>query len=288
MKRLGLLLSVGEVKVKKKTLLIVSLIIVGTVSVSVGCAPQPTPYPTYTPYPTHTPLPKHTPTPLPEEVATTPKEILDKSHEEMETLNSFHTSTETTIEYEEEEAGGLYTIQADIEMPDKVYIILKAKNGEIGEEIPVEVLMIGRARYVKWPDRNKWEEMGYDHYGWPEILTISRESLVRLPIGDYAKDVRKEPDEEIGGVAVYQLTFSIDWDEYIKVLVGPLAEFVPEILVDGKGKGRVWIGKEDLFRRKIEIDSTFYFTGSGETREIRNKSSTMLSDFNKPAKIPMP
>jgi len=218
------------------------------------------------------------------------EEIWERSDEKMASLKSFRASIETTIEakgaWERLVTGGclVSTIEAYIEVPDKVYAIARIIEPE--EVQPCEVLKIGDSSYIKWPPYDEWKE--YHAGGFlPEALMSSREALTRLKIADCARDVRREADEEIGGVEVYHFTFSIDGKKYLKVLIEP--EQVSWEDMEGmeiEGRGEIWIGKEDLLRRRVRVNLILTYPGKEDM--IRSESLMEIADFNRPVRIPSP
>jgi hypothetical protein len=245
---------------------LISLILVGCG----GAAVEPTVTPTIQPSPTPTIPPSPTPTVPPTPTPLSPEEILEFGGAATEELDSYHF---TMVINMTTKAGGTpmetpIIFTGDFKAPDRFQGELKMELGELS--IETEVIMIGESFYIRDPTSGEWQLsaepatpflpddfVGLESINIPNMvnLTLLRETV-------------------LDGVPVY----------LVEGMLPP--EVMDAVLGEAGGKNKVvyWIGVEDGWIRRVNIDAEFLL----EDVEIHTTIIMNLSEFNKEIVIEAP
>jgi len=205
-----------------------------------------------------------TPTPL------TASQIIDKSSEKMQTLNSFHFTLD--------QVGGGTPIAMGIEMqkafgdvvrPDRLTMTIDGTFS--GMALEVIIITVGRVIYMTNPLSGQWETPPAEF----DILSVFNPNAFIASVMQDITGLTKLADENSGGVICYHLSGSISSDD-LSAITGSSVKGVA-INVE------VWIGKDDLLLRSVKL------TGKITETEVPGIVRTLnLSDFNEVISIELP
>jgi hypothetical protein len=231
----------------KKTFLITLILLIINFTFLSGCAKQAA-----------------TPTPL------TAAQIIDKSSQNMQNINSFHFALDQT--------GGGTPIAMGIEMqkasgdvirPDKLKMTIDGTFS--GMALEVQVITVGGVIYMTNPLSGAWEIPPAEF----DILRVLNPSAFVADVMQDIMGLTKLADEESGGVTCYHLSGSISSDD-LSAITGSSVKGVA-INVE------IWVGKDDLLLRTVKLMGKI--TETEVTGIIRILS---LSDFNEAVTIELP
>ncbi len=208
--------------------------------------------------------PAITPTPL------TALEIIDKSSEKIQGINSFH--------FVLDQVGGGTPIGMGLEMnkavgdvarPDRLKTTISGTMA--GMFIEVQLISVGEVTYITNPLTGQWELLPTE-FG---ALSVFDPNTGIAAIMRGIADPTKLSDEEVDGVLCYRLRGSIDSGD-----LGPITgSSVEGVAIDTE----VWIGKEDFFVRLIKLE------GKITESEVPGIVRTLkLSNFNEEVSIELP
>jgi hypothetical protein len=208
--------------------------------------------------------PAQTPTPL------TASQIIDKSSEKMQTINSFHFALD--------QAGGGTPIAMGIEMkkaygdvvrPDKLKMTISGAVS--GMSLEVQIITVNGVMYMTNPLSGKWEKPPAAF----EILSVlDPNAFIATAMQDITGLVKLD-DDESGGVTCYHLSGSTGSDE-LSAITG---SSVKGVAINTE----VWIGKDDFLVRSVKL------AGKITETEVPGIIRTLnLSAFNEEVSIELP
>ncbi len=208
--------------------------------------------------------PADTPTPL------TALEIIDKSSEKMQGINSFH--------FVLDQVGGGTPIAMGVEMnkavgdvarPDRLKTTISGTVA--GMFLEVHIISVGEVTYMTNLLTGQWELLPTEF----RALSVFDPNTGIAAIMRGIVDLTKLNDEEVDGVLGYRLRGSIDSGD-----LGPITgSSVEGVAIDTE----VWIGKEDFFVRLIKLE------GKITEAEVPGIVRTLkLSNFNEEVSIELP
>jgi uncharacterized protein YpmB len=231
----------------RKDFLITLILLIIIVTVVGGCAKQAA-----------------TPTPL------TASQIIDKSSEKMQTLNSFHFALD--------QAGGGTPIAMGIEMqkasgdvvrPDRLKMTIDGTFS--GMALEVKIITVGGVIYMTNPLSGQWETPPAEF----DILSVFNPNAFIVSVMRDITGLAELTDEESGGVICHHLSGSISSDD-LSAITGSSVKGVAINI-------EVWIGKDDLLLRTVKL------TGKITETEVSGIVRTLsLSDFNEIISIELP
>jgi hypothetical protein len=231
----------------RKNFLITLILLIIIVTVVGGCAKQAA-----------------TPAPL------TASQIIDKSSEKMQTLNSFHFTldqvgggTPITMGIEMKKASG------DVVRPDKLKMTI---SGTIsGMSLEVQMITVSGAIYMTNPLSGKWEIPPAEF----NILSVFDPNAFIASVMRDITGLEKLDDEESGGVICYHLVGGINSDDLSAITGSSIKGVAINI--------EVWIGKDELLLYTVKL------TGKITETEVPGIVRTLnLSDFNEAISIELP
>jgi hypothetical protein len=209
---------------------------------------------------------KQAPTPA----TLTASQIIGKSSEEMQVLNSFHFALD--------QVGGGTPIAMGIEMkkaygdvvrPDRLKMTISGTVS--GMSLEVQLVTVGGVIYMTNPLSGKWEKPP-DEF---KVLSVFDPNTF---IANVMKDIAgltKLDDEESAGVLCYHLSGTIKSDE-LSAIAGSSAKGVAINI-------EIWIGKDDLLVRNIKL------SGKVTETEVEGIIRTLnLSNYNEAVNIELP
>lgn len=208
--------------------------------------------------------PAITPTPL------TALEIIDKSSEKIQGINSFH--------FVLEQVGGGTPIAIGVEMnkavgyvarPDRLKMTISGTVA--GMFLNVQIISVGDVTYMTNPLTGQWELLPTEF----RALSVFNPNTGIAAIMRSIADLTKLSDEEVEGVLYYRLRGSIDSGD-LRPITGSSVEGVAI-------HTEVWIGKEDFLVRLIKLE------GKITEAEVLGIVRTLkLSNFNEEVSIELP
>ena len=200
----------------------------------------------------------------------TASQIIDKSSEQMQTLNSFHFALD--------QAGGGTPIAMGIEMkkaygdvvrPDKLKMTISGTVA--GMSLEVQIISVSGVMYMTNPLSGKWEKPPEAF----EILSVLNPNAFIAAAMQGVTGLVKLDDEESGGVTCYHLSGSINSDDLSAITGSSVKGAAINI--------EVWIGKDDFLLRSIKL------AGKITETEVPGIIRTLnLSDFNEAVSIELP
>jgi hypothetical protein len=200
----------------------------------------------------------------------TASQIIDKSSEKMQVLNSFHFALD--------QVGGGTPIAMGIEMkkafgdvarPDRMKMTISGTFS--GMSLEVQLVTVGAVMYMTNPLSGKWE-IPPDEF---KILSVFDPNTFIATVMKDIAGLTKLNDEESAGVLCYHLSGSINSDE-LSAIAGGSAKGVAISI-------EIWIGKDDLLVRNIKL------SGKITETEVQGIVRTLtLSDYNKVVSIELP
>ena len=240
-------------------------ILVALAMVMVACevsVPTPTAAPVATstsvPTPTSKLLPTATPTPDP--APPDALSIVRAAEENLRSVSSFH------IVVEDNHYLGVtgQKIEGDIVPLDRGYFIEYSTNGLVSYNI--EYLLIGEARYVRYPDFRVWFDVGEER---PSHWDLRRFPYDLTGLGEEVVGLEVLGEEMLDGIASFHLKGT--GMQKLKEEMGfrPVAGF-PEV--------ELWISRVDLLPLRIET----------QFEEINGGFSAVYSDFGAEVDLPVP
>jgi len=207
---------------------------------------------------------KTTPTPL------SASEIISKSSDKMEAINSFH--------FVLDQVGGGTPIAMGLEMtnavgdvvrPDRLKATISGKLS--GMFLEVQIVSVGEEMYMTNPLTGKWELLPTQF----SVLKVFDPNTGIASIMKGVVDITKLSDEEVEGAICYHLSGSIDSDELRPITVSS----VPGVTIHIE----VWIDQEDFLVRHIRLEGKITET------EVEGIIRTLkLSNFNEEVSIEVP
>jgi hypothetical protein len=231
----------------KRNLLITLILLTITVTAVVGCA-----------------KPAATPTSL------TASQIIDKSSQNTQNINSFHFALDQT--------GGGTPIAMGIEMqkasgdvvrPDKLKMTIDGTYS--GMALEVQMITIGGVIYMTNPLSGAWETPPAEF----DILKVFDPNAFIASVMRDITGLTKLTDEESGGVICYHLSGSISSDD-LSAITGSSVKGVAINI-------EIWVGKDDLLLRTVKL------TGKITETEVSGIVRTLsLSNFNESISIELP
>lgn len=205
-----------------------------------------------------------TPTPL------TASQIIDKSSQNMQNINSFHFALD--------QAGGGTPIAMGIEMkkasgdvvrPDKLKMTIDGTFS--GMALEVQMITVGGVIYMTNPLSGAWEIPPAEF----DILKVFNPNAFIASVMRDITGLTKLTDEESGGVICYHLSGSISSDD-LSAITGSSVQGVAINI-------EIWIGKDDLLLRTVKL------TGKITETEVLGIIRTLsLSNFNEAVSIELP
>ncbi len=210
------------------------------------------------------------PAETPAETPLTALEIIDKSSQKLQGINSFHFVLEhvgggTPI------AMGLKMNEAvgDVAKPDRLK--MTASGTMAGMFLEVEIISVGEVTYMTNPLTGRWELLPTEFRALSVFDMNSGVAAIMRGIAD----LTRLDDEEMDGVPGYHLRGSID--------SGDLASITGSSVEGVKIDTEVWIGKEDFLVRLIKLE------GKITESEVAGIVRTLkLSNFNEEVSIELP
>lgn len=209
---------------------------------------------------------KQAPSPAP----LTASQIIGKSSEKMQAINSFHFALD--------QVGGGTPIAMGIEMkkaygdvvrPDKLKMTI---SGTIsGMSLEVQMITVGGVMYMTNPLSGKWELPPAEF----KVLSVFDPNTFIAAVMKDVTGLTELNDEESAGVICYHLSGSINSDD-LSAITGSSVKGVA-INVE------VWIGKEDLLVRNIKL------AGKITETEVPGIVRTLnFSNYNEVVSIELP
>jgi hypothetical protein len=197
-------------------------------------------------------------------------EIISKSSEKMEAINSFH--------FVLDQVGGGTPIAMGLEMTNAVGDVvrpdrLKATiSGTLsGMFLEVQIITVGEEIYMTNPLTGKWELLPAQF----SILKVFDPNTGIAAIMKGMVDLANLGDEKMEGANCYHLSGSIDSDELRPITVSSVEGVAIPI--------EVWIGQEDFLMRHIKLE------GRITDNEVEGIIRTLkLSNFNGEVSIEVP
>lgn len=197
-------------------------------------------------------------------------EIISKSSEKMEAINSFH--------FVLDQVGGGTPIAMGLEMtnavgdvvrPDRLKATISGKLS--GMYLEVQIITVGEEMYMTNPLTGKWELLPTQF----SVLKVFDPNTGIAAILKGIVDLAKLSDEEMEGAICYHLSGSIDSDELRPITVSSVEGVTIPI--------EVWIGEEDFLVRHIKLE------GKITEAEVEGIIRTLkLSNFNEEVSIEVP
>jgi hypothetical protein len=207
------------------------------------------------------------------ESATSPlraSEVVSKSIEEMEAVNSFH--------FVLDQAGGGTPIAMGLEMtsadgdvvrPDRLKATISGKFS--GMFLEVQLISVGEDIYMTNPLSGKWELLPTQF----SVLKVFDPNTGITAIMKGMVDLTRLDDEKVEGISCYHLGGSIDSDKLRPITVSSVEGVAIPI--------EIWIGEEDFLVRHIKLEGKIT---EGEVEGIIR--TLTLSGFNKEVSIEVP
>jgi lipoprotein LprG len=197
-------------------------------------------------------------------------EIISKSSEKMESINSFH--------FVLDQVGGGTPIATGLEMTSAVGDVVKPDrlgttiSGLLsGMFIEVQIITVNEEIYMTNPVTGKWELLPAQF----NILGVFDPNNGIAAIMKGIADLTKLDDEKMGGVVCYHLSGSIDSTVLRPIIVNS----VEGVTIHTE----VWIGEEDFLVRNIKLE------GKITEAEAEGIIRTLeLSNFNEEVSIEIP
>ncbi len=206
----------------------------------------------------------------PTEISLTALEIIDKSSEKIQGINSFH--------FVLDHVGGGTPIAAGLEMdkavgdvarPDRLKMTV---SGTItGLFLEVQMISVGEVTYMTNPFTGQWELLPTEF----RALSVFDPNTGVAAIMRGIADLTKLSDEEVDGVLCYRLGGSIDSGD-LRPITGSSVEGVAVAT-------EVWIGKEDFLVRLIKLEGKIT-----EAEVLGIVRALKLSNFNEEVSIELP
>ena len=197
-------------------------------------------------------------------------EIIAKSSEKMEAINSFH--------FVLDQVGGGTPIAMGLEMskavgdvvrPDRLKTTISGKMR--GMFLEVQIITVGEEIYMTNPLTGKWELLPAQF----NILGVFDPNNGIAAIMKGIAALTKLSDEDMGGVVCYHLSGSIASTDLRQIIVSSVEGVTIHV--------EVWIGKEDFLVRNIKLE------GKITEAEVEGIIRTLkLSNFNEEVSIEVP
>jgi hypothetical protein len=203
-------------------------------------------------------------------VKLTPQDILNKTSESMQAVNSFHFAldqvgggTPITMGIEMTKASG------DIVKPDKIQTTISATA--MGAVVEVKMVTVGGTTMMTNPLSGKWEVLS-DQF---KILAVFDPASGIAAITKSLANPTALQDESVGGTLCYHLKGTISSDT-LSPITGAAAKGVAIAT-------EVWVGKEDFLVRQVKL------TGKVTDTEKEGIVRTLaFSNFNQNVNISLP
>jgi hypothetical protein len=204
--------------------------------------------------------------------ALTPADILMKSYDAMQGLNSFHAVLSqvgggTPIVSGIEMTG----VQGDVVRPDKLQITIDGTA--MGMTIQVKMVTVGTQTLMTNPLSGKWEALSAGSQF--NVLAVFNPGVGVAAIVKGMTGLNKLADEQVGDALCYHLSGGIA-SEALKPLTG-------SSITGATVNAEVWIGQTDFLVRQVKL--TGKITDGEKDGIVRTLT---LSDFNKPVEITLP
>jgi lipoprotein LprG len=200
----------------------------------------------------------------------TASQIIDKSSEKMQAINSFHFSLD--------QVGGGTPIAMGIEMkkaygdvvrPDRLKMTISGTVS--GMSLEVQLITVSGVMYMTNPLSGKWELPLAEF----KVLSVLDPNTFIAVVMKDITGLTKLNDEESAGVLCYHLSGSINSDD-LSAITGSSVKGVAINI-------EVWIGKDDLLVRNIKV------AGKITETELPGIVRTLdLSNFDQEVSIILP
>lgn len=206
----------------------------------------------------------------PTETQLTASEIIDRSGEKFQGINSFH--------FVLDQVGGGTPIGMGVEMNGSVGDVAKPDRMKmtvsgtvVGMFIEVQLISLGEIAYMTNPLTAKWELIPIEF----SALNMFDPNTGIAAIMRGMADPTKLDDEKVDGVPVYRLKGSVD--------SGDLSSITGSSVEGTAIDTEVWIGKEDFVVRLIRLE------GKITESEVPGIVRTLkLSNFDEEVSIELP
>ncbi|MEE8353541.1 MAG: LppX_LprAFG lipoprotein [Dehalococcoidales bacterium] len=210
------------------------------------------------------------PAAAPTETQLTALEIIDRSSEKFQGINSFH--------FVLDQVGGGTPIAVgvamngavgDVAKPDRLKMTVSGTA--VGMFIEVQLISVGEVAYMTNPLTGKWElvPIGF------RALSVFDPNTGIAAIMRGMANLTKLDDEEVDGVLGYHLGGSIDSGDLGSIT----GSYVEGVTIDAE----IWIGKEDFVVRLIKLE------GKITESEVPGIVRTLkLSNFDEGVSIELP
>ncbi len=210
------------------------------------------------------------PAAIPAETPLTALEIINKSSQKLQGINSFH--------FVLEQVGGGTPIGMGLEMNDAVGDVAKPDKLKMtvsgtasGMFLEVQIISLGEVTYMTNPFTSQWELLPTEF----RALSVFDMNTGVAAIMRGIEDLTMLDDEEIDGVLSYHLSGGID--------SGDLSTITGSSIQGVAIHTEVWIGKEDFLVRLIKLE------GKITESEVAGIVRTLkLSNFNEEVSIELP
>jgi hypothetical protein len=207
-------------------------------------------------------------TPTPTEL--TPAEIINRSGEKMQALNSFHFVLDQGGKGSPLAMGvEMIKAEGDVVRPDKLQMTISGTA--MGMSLEVKMVTVGEKTLMTNPLSSKWEVPPAQF----QVLNVFDPGTGIASIMKGITIPAKLADEEMGGALCYHLTGSTTSDA-LRPITGSAVE-------GATIKAESWIGKEDFLVRHIKLEGKI--TESEKEGIVRTID---LSRLNQPISITLP
>ncbi len=210
------------------------------------------------------------PAAAPTETGLTALEIIDRSSEKFQGITSFHFvldqvggGTPIAMGVQMNEAVG------DVARPDSLSVMISGTA--VGMFLEVQIISVDKVAYMTNPLTGQWALLPADFVA----LSVFDPNTGVAAIMRGLADLTRLDDEEVDGVPGYRLKGTIDSGDLASIT----GSSVEGVTIDAE----VWIGKEDFFVRRIELE------GKITESEVPGIVRTLkLSNFNEEVSIELP
>ena len=143
-----------------------------------------------------------------------------------------------------------------------------------------EVVLLGDQMWSRQGEDEEWEQMPEDFM---ESAGFS-EDMGQVGLSEFITLATVTDETKMNDKAVYEISFELDVATYFGSILGDeAASMFTEMSEEMSGRGKMWIGKEDFYPVKADIQMMFLIEGEEMT------TSTLAEyDYNVPVSIPDP
>lgn len=170
------------------------------------------------------------------------------------------------------------------ELPDHVYCrsdVVITVGSDAPLETDNETVQDGEQLWLR-EEGGEWRDVTTE---FAQSELFSQEGLQQLTLSEFMVEAELAGETTIDDVAVYEVGFDLDVNAYVSTILGEeMAALFTASAEENSGRGRIWIGQDDLLVRKALVEMSFLIEGE----EISITTQAASFGFNEPVEIPDP